>query len=151
MESMEQNKPGPKARAIAQHLLACEARGRNPGDDNAPPAFRVAEKLRRPLSTLVGATGFRALLARAVTLAKAQAPGLGALQVTPDGSLDGLSEIPNGHAPEAGAAVIAQILGLLGVFIGEELTVRLLSDIWPDLSAVETESHGVSKSDPTTS
>jgi hypothetical protein len=149
MESMERNKPGPKARAIAQHLLTSEASSRNPGDANVAPAFRVAEKLRRPLSTLVGATGFRALLTRAVTLARAQAPGLDALQVKPDGSLDGLSEISNGQASQAGAAVIAEILGLLGIFIGEELTIRLLADVWPDLPAFETESHGESQSDPT--
>jgi len=76
-----------------------------------------------------------------VALAKAQNPGLGGLQVKPDGSLDGLREISNGIAPEADGAVIAEILGLLEVFIGEELTIRLVADVWPDLPAFETESH----------
>ncbi len=138
MESTERSNPGSKARVIAQYLLSHEASVRNASDANSSPAVRVSEKLRLPLSSLVGATGFRALLARAVTLAKARAPGLGALQVKPDGSLDGLSEISNGEASEAGVAVIAEILGLLGIFIGEALTIRLLSDVWPELPAFET-------------
>jgi len=59
------------------------------------------------------------------------------LQVNPDRSLDGLSEISNGKAPEAGGAVIAEMLGLLEVFIGEELTARLVRNIWPDLPVFE--------------
>ena len=139
MDSMNRNSPSPEIRAIAQHLLARETGAGDSPQTHEQRAFLVAEKLRHPLSTLVGATGYRALLARAVALAKAQDPGLGRLQVKPDGSLDGLSELSNGHAEEAGGAVITEILGLLEVFIGEELTIRLVSDIWPDLPAFETE------------
>jgi hypothetical protein len=41
----------------------------------------------RPLSTLAGVEGFRSLLARALTLAKAQVPSLAAVQVKADGTL----------------------------------------------------------------
>src|SRR5687768_5273625 len=115
---MNRNIPSPKARAIAQQLLAYEAGAGNPSEANTPAAFRVSEKLRRPISTLAGASGFRVLLSRALTLAKAQVPGFGAVQVKPDGSLEGLSELCNDQVPEAGVLVIAQLLGLLGVFIG---------------------------------
>jgi hypothetical protein len=146
---MNRDSPSPKDRAIAQHLLAREAGAGNSAEANAAVAFRVAEKLRRPLSTLVGATGFHALLARALVLTKAQVPGLDALQVAPDGSLDGLGVVPDHRASEAGAALIAQILALLAVFIGEDLMLRLLDDVWPDLSSFDVESYGESKSDPT--
>ena len=102
-----------------------------------PAGLRVSEKLRRPLSTLVGSSGFRSLLARALTLAKAQAPGLSAVQIKPDGSLEGLSDVgKQGHA--AAGMLIAQLLGLLVTFIGESLMLSLLLDAWPDLPVFET-------------
>jgi hypothetical protein len=145
---MNRNIPSPKTRAIAQQLLAYEAGAGNPSGANTPAAFRVFEKLRRSISTLAGATGFRVLLSRALTLAKAQVPGLGAVQVKPDGSLEGLNELRDDQAPEAGAMVIAQLLGLLGVLIGEDLMLRLMVDVWPDLSAFDAEPYGESGNDP---
>jgi hypothetical protein len=38
---------------------------------------------------------------------------------------------------------------LLEVFIGEELTIHLVSDVWPDLPAFKTGPHGESRNDPT--
>ena len=147
--AMNRNIPSPKARAIAQQLLAYEAGGGTPSEANAAAAFRVSEKLRQPISTLAGASGFRALLSRALTLAKAQVPGLGAVQVKLDGSLEGLNEPCDDQVPEAGVLVIAQLLGLLGVFIGENLMLRLVVDVWPELPAFDAEPHGESGNDPT--
>lgn len=144
---MNRDIPGPKTRAIAHHLIAHEGREGNPAEASAVPALLVSEKLRRPLSTLVGATGFRALLARALALTKAQVPGLGALQIKPDGSLDGLGEVGDDQRSEAGALVIAQLLVLLDVFIGDTLTQRLLADIWPDLPAFDVEAYGETSND----
>jgi len=90
---------------------------------------RVCDKLRRPLTTLAGAAGFRSLLARALTLAKQESPALGAWEVKPDGSLQGL----NGEAARSGAVLIAHLIGLMITFIGEYLTLRLLHDVWLDL------------------
>lgn len=146
---MSQNIPSPKARAVAKQLLAYEGGAGNPSEANSPAAFRVSEKLRRSISTLAGATGFRVLLSRALTLAKAQVPGLGAVQVKPDGSLEGLSELRDDQAPEAGAMVIAQLLGLLGVLIGETLMLHLVVGVWPDLPAFDAETYGESGNDPT--
>jgi hypothetical protein len=146
---MNRNLPSPSARATARQLLAHEAGADKPSDANIPAAIRVCEKLRRPLSTLAGATGFHALLGRALTLAKAQDPHLGAVRVQPDGSLDGLSELRNSEDGPAGVALIAQLLGLLDAFIGPDLALRLVADVWPDLPAFEAEADGESGNDPT--
>jgi hypothetical protein len=69
-------------------------------------------------------------------LAKTHDPGLSAIKVKPDGSLEGLRELHDGEAAEAGVLLIAQLLGLLGLFIGENLVQRLVLDAWPDLPAV---------------
>jgi len=138
----------PNARKTARQLLAQEAAGK-PSDVSMPAAIRVCEKLRRPLCTLAGATGFHALLGRALTLAKSQDPQLGAVRVQQDGSLEGLSEPRHSQDGPAGLALIAQLLGLLEAFIGQDLTLRLVADVWPDLPAVEAETDGESGNDLT--
>ena len=48
------------------------------------------------------------------------------------------TDLPDdGGTPEAGLLLIAQLLELLGVFVGEHLVLRLLSDVWPDFSFVD--------------
>jgi hypothetical protein len=116
-------------RELAQRLLAYEAVEAGAAMADMQSVCRVCDKLRRPLTTLVGPAGFRSLLARALTLAKQESPVLDAWEVKSDGSLQGL----NGETVQSGAVLIAQIIGLMITFIGEPLTLRLLHDIWLDL------------------
>jgi hypothetical protein len=128
--------PSPKIRALAQQLLAYEAAAGNPSESNMPAVLCVSEKLRRPLSTLAGSSGFRSLLARAVTLAKAQDPRLSAVQVNPDGSLEGLGS--QDQDAQAGVMLIAQLLELLVTFIGEGLVLNLVLDSWPNFTGINS-------------
>jgi hypothetical protein len=109
-------------------------------------SLRVYEKLRRPLCALAGVAGFQSLASRALTLARAEAPSLSAVQVTADGSIQGLGELSpqsdTDHAGEGGAILIAQLLGLLRTFIGEALTLRLVRDLWPDAAFDDPNSRG---------
>jgi hypothetical protein len=126
---MSRTSPSPKIQELAQRLLAYEAARVNPCEANIPAVLRVSEKLRRSLSTLVGSSGFRSLLARALTLAKVQVPALSAVQVQPDGSLERWIDFGNEDQPaEACVILIAQLLGLLVAFIGEGVTLSLGSD-----------------------
>lgn len=90
---------------------------------------RVCEQLRLPLSTLAGPAGFRSLLVRALTLAKRESSVLGQWEIEPDGSL----QIVNGETAQAGAVLVAHLLGLMITFVGEPLTLRLLHDVWLEL------------------
>jgi hypothetical protein len=147
---MNPNLGSPNARKTARQLLAHEAGAGKPSDVTIPAAIRVCEKLRRPLSTLAGASGFHALLGRALTLAKAQDPHLVGTRVQPDGSLESFGEPRNNDGGQAGLALIAQLLGLLDAFIGQDLTLRLVADVWPDLPVIEAaEPDGESENDPT--
>ena len=123
----------PTTRELAQRLLAYEAVEAATANADTQTVCRVCDKLRRPLTTLAGAAGFRSLLARALTLAKRESPVLAAWEVKSDGSLQGL----NGEAAQSGAVLIAQLIGLMITFIGESLTLRLLQDVWPDLPGSE--------------
>jgi hypothetical protein len=126
----------PESRHLAQCLLTYEAVAGENSEPTESAAFRVCAKLRRPLITLAGVAGFRSLLFRALTLARAEAPSLSAVQVAADGSLKGLDELASQtdkeQARHGGALLIAQLIGLLLTFIGEGLTLRLVQDVWPE-------------------
>lgn len=126
----------PETLALARCLHAYETVA---GEASAPAGaatLRVYEKLRGHLSALAGAAAFQSLASRALTLARSEAPGLGAAQVTAEGRLQGLGEpdlkTDKDQAEEGGVIFIARFLGLLLTFIGEALTLRLLLDAWPD-------------------
>ncbi|MBZ5687562.1 MAG: hypothetical protein LAP86_21300 [Acidobacteriia bacterium] len=125
-----------ESRHLAERLLAKEAVTGENSEPTESAAFRVCAKLRGPLITLAGVAGFRSLLSRALTLARAEAPSLGAIQVAADGSLRGLDELASQtdkeQARDGGAILIAQLIGLLLTFIGEGLTLRLVQDVWPE-------------------
>lgn len=126
----------PQTRDLALQLLAYENAA---GKTSGPPelvAFGVCERLRQPLITLAGLAAFRSLLSRALTLARAEAPSLSAVQVAADGSVKGLDELASQtdkeQARDGGVILIAQLIGLLRTFIGEGLTSRLVQDVWPE-------------------
>jgi hypothetical protein len=127
--------PPPVTRDFARRLIALEsARGGPPGPP-AGGAARVCDRLRAPLARLAGAAGYRALLSRALALAKAEVASLSSVQVGVDGSLEGFG----GAGGDDGAAVVAHLLGLLATLIGEPLTRHLVLDAWPDAAAGETD------------
>ncbi|MDO8539552.1 MAG: hypothetical protein Q7S40_03865 [Opitutaceae bacterium] len=98
----------------------------------------MVEKLRLPLSGLMGNGGFQALLSRALALAGTEVPWLRAVHVKANGSLEGWAELRSEVTAEelfgGRVELLAQLLGLLVAFIGAGLTLRLLGEVWPKLS-----------------
>ena len=123
---------------FAERLIAYETRGNKSSGTKTPAAFPVCEKLRPHLATLMGNTGFRALLSRALARAETDVPSLRAMQVNADGSLAGLEKPDVQAEPEERArgslVLVAQLLDLLVAFIGEKLMLRIVRDVWPKLS-----------------
>lgn len=123
---------------LARRLVALEAPRVESPDPGGGGVGRVCNKLREPLSKLAGQAGFHSLLARALALAKAADPSLAPVQVRIDGTLGGYDGVRDPHGgTEPGTAVVAQLLGLLEIFIGVALTMRLVCEVWPELSGVE--------------
>ena len=127
----------PGMRDLAHRLLTYEDGADKTSEAIASPTLRVYEKLRQSLGESVGVAGFQSLASRALTLAKPEAPCLSTARVTTDGLLQGLDEIetqvdmnqdPGG---EGGIILIARLLGLLRIFLGEALTLSLLRKAWP--------------------
>jgi hypothetical protein len=125
--------------SLARWLLAHELEEpRDPGA-LAAAAERVCRKLAGRLARLITLVGYQALVARALHLASAHFPFLAgvAAESRSDTYLTGLPEHVQGVDPaEVGdglTAVLAHIVGLLTTFIGDDLTVHLLADVWPDI------------------
>ena len=109
------------------------------GADAMPTAAeRACQKLCVRLAKLVTAAGCQSLLARAIHLAAVDAPFLRGVRagVVPAACLEGVHEAARGVSPEttrAGlVAVLAHLLGLLATFIGDDVTARIVGDVWSD-------------------
>ena len=126
-----------QTRDLAQRLLAYENAAGKTSEPTEFAAFSAWERLRQPVITLAGVAGLRPLLSRALTLAKAEAPSLSAVQVSADGSLQGLDELRSqvdaDQTREAGIILITELLGLLVRVVGEAMTLQLVTpEILPD-------------------
>jgi hypothetical protein len=130
-------KAAPEMRDLAHRLLTYEAGADKTSEPKESASIRVYEKLRQSLSGFAGRAAFESLAFRALAQAKSEAPGLWALQVAEDGSLKSLGEfesqidIDKELAGEGGIVLIARLLGLLRLFLGEALTLSLLRSAWP--------------------
>ena len=135
----------PKTRDLARCLLNYETVSANSSESMESATLSVYEKLRRSLSAFAGVAAFESLAFRALTQAKSEAPSLWAVQVTEDGILQGLGELEHpididkdlaGKFPagEGGIILIARLLSLLLIFLGEGLTLSLLLVTWPGAS-----------------
>ena len=125
-------------RDLAERLIAYEAKGEPSPQRPGSSRFPVCDRLGPHLMTLMGTAGFRALLSRALALACEQATWLRAVHVKSDGSMEGVDELHAQLDPdefmEGRRVLVAQLLGLLVAFIGENLTLRLVREIWPEIS-----------------
>jgi hypothetical protein len=137
------NRATPQMRNLAKRLLHHETDGKESSQPKTPPDFDVFEKLRPHLAILMGNGGYRALLARALALADVEAPGLRAVRVKSDGSLEGWEAVEGQAGPdellEGKVVLLGQLLGLLVAFIGENLMLHLVRDIWPEVSLSDVE------------
>ena len=129
-----------ETRDLAQRLLDYEAAAGETSEPKKSAVIRVCEKLRLPLSAIVGVADYRSLLSRALTLAKLEAPGLIEVQVTTDGSLQDLgesgSQSDQKRGGDGGVILLAQLLGLFLTFFGAALTLQLIEDVTPALKAI---------------
>lgn len=133
----------PKVQELARRLLDFEESRESLTSAQVDVVVQVIEELRLRLVRLAGVVGFRSLLSRALTLAKAEAPSLKAARVNVDGSLEGFVGIEQSQetavAVHARTILVAHLLELLVTFIGEPLTLRLIRDRWPDASIDDAE------------
>ncbi len=124
---------------LANRLLAAEGRLGPNAPGVAGPAERVCQKLSRRLSRLVSPTGSQAMLSRALHLTRGEFPFLGGVRAgaTPEACLEGLDEsmqdVDAATARQGLLAVVTTLLDMMVAFIGMELTLRLVAEVWMNL------------------
>jgi hypothetical protein len=124
---------------FAQRLFVQEAGGGDRTQDLADAMERACQALHTQLAPLVSGAGFNALFKRAVTLAARDFSFLAAIgpMTTPNCSLDGLRQAVEGREPrevaDALAAILANFIWLLVIFLGENLGLRKVHEVWPDV------------------
>jgi hypothetical protein len=137
-------------RDLAERLLTYEAKVGKLSEPVESITLRVYEKLRLSLGHFAGTAAFQSLASRALAMARLEISSLRSAQVSADGTLEGLGrglgrgqsefgpqidfedEGAGEHrAGDEGIVVIARLLGLLRIFLGEALTLSLLRNAWP--------------------
>ncbi len=120
---------------LAGRLIDWETQEHHSNAAKTTAAFAAFDRLRPPLVTLMGSNGFRALYLRTLVLASAEVPWLRAMRVNADGALEGFETLRADLDPaeflDGRILLLAQLLGLLEAFIGQNLTRRLVGEVWP--------------------
>ena len=121
----------PAHQDLARWLLAQEMDARPGAGTPLQAAQSVTTKLSAGMILLVSSAGYRALLGRALYLARAEYAVLEEIGVgTSDVYLEGLRATGVRH--DALVALIAHVIALLAMFIGDDLTTKLIRQRWPD-------------------
>ena len=112
---------------VARQLWLGAFRGDTP-EEIGPAAARIYLQLRVGLSRWIGAEGFRALSARAISLAQVEHPKLPILLHDGDEQTITAAVRLHGAAQVTGAleAQLAAVIDLLGRIIGEEMAMQLV-------------------------
>lgn len=125
----------PAQRSLARWLLQQDVTPED-GRAVAESAARAWDKLSPRLAHIFTVAGSRGLAKRAIFLAQRDFPLLRGAQG--EFGLDGLSsaigELDKSEAEQVAEAVLANIIALTVTFIGEDLSLRAMRDVWPDAS-----------------
>jgi hypothetical protein len=123
-------------RQLAQQVVALECARDESKSDPIQSAENACEKLRAELGRLVGVSGYSTLLAHARTQAMAEDACLEALQINLEGAITWVSNGSPAPARDKRAraleALLAHTIGLLIVFLGDAVSLRLLRNVWPE-------------------
>ena len=126
---------------MAAGLIARESVARESSGQAESAALRVFKKLRESICVFAGTAAFESFAIRALSEAQSEVPSLRAVQVAEDGSLESVNDLnyqlnnDRDLADEEGTILIACLLDLLHIFLGEALTLSLLRDAWPDATS----------------
>src|SRR5215213_5960815 len=134
------NPGSPKLQKLALRLFEHEASKSGNSDEPVKAIESCCQRLHGRLDRLIGAGGFRALLNRALYLAKkkyAWLEGVG-IEDYPGCEFKDLREVVKGKQPatvnEACTLILANVIWLLVTFIGEDITIGLIQEAWTDVS-----------------
>ncbi len=121
---------------FARQLLSHDL-GNGSINDVASAMERWCRALHSRLAPVIGSAAFDALIGRAVKLAARNFAFLNDSSMGANCSADELRQALEGREQEevtnAAVAILANFLWLLVIFIGENLGLRMVHEIWPDV------------------
>lgn len=128
----------PSPPALAQWIICRELGGVERSVSGAEAAERACRKLGQYLALLVTPVGAEALLSRAKHVVRTDflfvdhqpIAGVEALTPRPRERTNG---VQSGQIQDESSAVLTALIALVVTFIGEDLTTRLVRDVWPEL------------------
>lgn len=138
-------RPLTEAVELALRLIEHETHGSSDPAALAAAAEALCHGLGDYLKDLVGPRGVAALLGRALSLAKREHPLLAsvALSTEPSARFSGLAEALASKSAEDAAAVsssiLAHLLSLLILLLGNELGLQPVRKLWPQVASSVTE------------
>jgi hypothetical protein len=131
----------PKQVELARRIVAQEAAGSSDPAASAAAVEAACRRLKDHLVDLLGAGGVSALLRRALHLAKREQPLLAEVAVSGEpaecfiGLAGSLAASTDEAATAAAATVLAHMLGLLVMLLGEELGMKPIRKLWPQATS----------------
>ena len=132
-ERLASQKPAPIGfvyRDVAAQLIAYQAKTAGTSQDELAVISKICEKLSLSLSALIGKEASRALLLRALALARRENAACATLRVTDDGAIGGTCE----ESTSIGVTLVGHLLNGPAILIGEALVRSMLHKEWPELS-----------------
>jgi hypothetical protein len=135
--------PSPELGELARRIIEQEA-GRSPDPAASAAAVDAAcRRLKDHLTDVLGSGGVSALLRRALHLAQREQPLLGGGGVAVSGEsaacftglAESLAEGTDEEAAAAAATVLNHMFGLLVMLLGEELGMKPIRKLWPQVTS----------------
>ncbi len=121
------------ASELARQLLAHKGFDTGAPEDMAAAAEQGCARLRAGLSRWVGSEGYRALVDRALEVARAGHPAIAGLECQA-GDVQGVAATVGRHGSaevrEGIIALVALLIDLLGRLIGEGMAMGLVEQAW---------------------
>jgi hypothetical protein len=136
----------PKLQKLALRLFEHEAKKSGNPDEPVKTIEACCQRLHDRLDRVIGAGGFRALLNRALYLAKKRYAWLEGIEIEDylGCEFKELREAVKGKKPaivnEACGLMLANVIWLLVTFIGEDIALGLIQEAWPDVSIAASSS-----------
>jgi hypothetical protein len=133
--------PSPELIELARRVVQQEAGGSPDPAASAAAVDNACLRLTNHLVDLLGSGGVSALLRRALHLAQREQPLLAGVAVSaePDACYSGLAESlaarTESDATAAAATLLAHVLYLLVVLLGEDLGMKPIRKLWPQVTS----------------
>ena len=135
-------RPSPKLVALARQIVEREAGGSDPSA-SAAAVDTACRRLKDHLVDVLGTGGVTAMFGRALHLARREQPLLEEVSVSREpaacfsGLPESLASLPDEEAAAAATTVLAHMLDLLVVLLGEELGMKPVRKLWPRETSVK--------------